>query len=70
MFNALVVEKDEDGQTSASVQRISEADLPQAEVTVSDHGKQKTFSLDKWFYTARLGGCLVSYQLEGPGRQS
>lgn len=34
MFNALVVEKDEDGKTSAGVQRISEADLPQAEVTV------------------------------------
>jgi acrylyl-CoA reductase (NADPH) len=35
MFNALVVEKDEDGKTSAGVQRISEADLPQAEVTVA-----------------------------------
>jgi acrylyl-CoA reductase (NADPH) len=35
MFNALVVEKDEDGKTSAAVQRISEADLPQAEVTVA-----------------------------------
>ena len=35
MFNALVVEKDEDGKTSASVQRISEADLPEAEVTVA-----------------------------------
>ena len=35
MFNALVVEKDEDGKTSAAVQQISEADLPQAEVTVA-----------------------------------
>jgi acrylyl-CoA reductase (NADPH) len=35
MFNALVVEKDEDGKTRAAVQRISEADLPQAEVTVA-----------------------------------
>jgi hypothetical protein len=35
MFNALVVEKDEDGKTSAAVQRISEADLPEAEVTVA-----------------------------------
>ena len=35
MFNALVVEKDEDGKTSASVQRISEADLPEADVTVA-----------------------------------
>lgn len=35
MFNALVVEKDEDGKTSASVQRITEADLPNAEVTVA-----------------------------------
>ena len=35
MFNALVVEKDEDGKTHAAVQRISEADLPQAEVTVA-----------------------------------
>lgn len=35
MFNALVVDKDEDGKTSAAVQQISEADLPQAEVTVA-----------------------------------
>ncbi|WP_375571336.1 acryloyl-CoA reductase [Seohaeicola saemankumensis] len=35
MFNALVVEKDEDGKTSASVQRISEANLPEADVTVA-----------------------------------
>lgn len=35
MFNALVVEKDEDGKTSAAVQRISEADLPETEVTVA-----------------------------------
>ncbi|MFU8882060.1 MAG: acryloyl-CoA reductase [Rhodobacterales bacterium] len=35
MFNALVVNKDEDGKTSAAVQQISEADLPQAEVTVA-----------------------------------
>ena len=35
MFNALVVEKDEDGKTSAAVQQISEADLPEAEVTVA-----------------------------------
>jgi len=35
MFNALIVEKDEDGKTSAGVQRISEADLPDAEVTVA-----------------------------------
>ena len=35
MFKALVVEKDEDGKTSAAVQQISEADLPEAEVTVA-----------------------------------
>jgi acrylyl-CoA reductase (NADPH) len=35
MFNALVVDKDEDGKTSAAVQQISEADLPRAEVTVA-----------------------------------
>ena len=35
MFNALVVEKDEDGKTHAAVQKISEADLPEAEVTVA-----------------------------------
>lgn len=59
------------GQHWVTIVKITpNADLTQAEVTVSDHGKQKTFSLDKWFYTARLGGCLVSYQLEGPGRQS
>jgi acrylyl-CoA reductase (NADPH) len=35
MFNALLVEKDEDGKTSAAVQQISLSDLPQAEVTVA-----------------------------------
>jgi acrylyl-CoA reductase (NADPH) len=35
MFNALVVEKDEDGKTHAAVQQISVADLPEAEVTVA-----------------------------------
>ncbi len=36
MFNALVVEKDEEsGKTSAAVRQISEADLPEAEVTVA-----------------------------------
>ena len=34
-FNALIVEKDEDGKTSASVQQISLSDLPDAEVTVA-----------------------------------
>jgi acrylyl-CoA reductase (NADPH) len=35
-FNALVVEKDEaSGQTSAAVKTLTEADLPQAEVTVA-----------------------------------
>lgn len=36
MFNALVVEKDEDsGKTSAAVKQLSEDDLPHAEVTVA-----------------------------------
>ena len=34
-FNALVVEKNEDGKTSASVQSITEAQLPEGEVLVS-----------------------------------
>ncbi|MGO4916851.1 acryloyl-CoA reductase [Pseudogemmobacter sp. W21_MBD1_M6] len=34
-FNALIVDKDEDGKTSASVQQITLADLPEAEVTVA-----------------------------------
>ncbi len=34
-FNALVVERDDDGQTSASVQKIGEDRLPDGEVTVS-----------------------------------
>ena len=35
-FNALVVEKDEDsGKTSAAIKQISEADLPEGEVTVA-----------------------------------
>ena len=34
MFNALVVEKNEDGKTSASVQSIDEAQLPQGDVTI------------------------------------
>ena len=34
-FNALVVERDDDGQTSASVQRIEEDRLPDGDVTVS-----------------------------------
>lgn len=34
-FNALVVEKDEDGKTSAAVQQISESDLPEGNVTVA-----------------------------------
>ena len=35
MFNALVVEKDEDGKTRAAVKQIGEDDLPEAEVTVA-----------------------------------
>ena len=35
MFNALVVEKDEDGKTSAAVQQISETDLPEGDVVVA-----------------------------------
>ncbi|MCD1624711.1 MAG: acryloyl-CoA reductase [Paracoccaceae bacterium] len=35
MFKALVVEKDEDGKTSAAVKQLGEADLPDAEVTVA-----------------------------------
>lgn len=35
MFNALVVNKDEDGKTSAAVEQISEQDLPQGDVTVA-----------------------------------
>ncbi len=36
MFNALIVEKDEEtGKTAAAVQQISDADLPDAEVTVA-----------------------------------
>jgi len=35
MFKALVVEKDEDGKTSASVQHLSEDSLPNGEVTVA-----------------------------------
>ncbi len=34
-FNALVVEKDEDGKTHAAVKQLTEADLPEAEVTVA-----------------------------------
>lgn len=34
MFNALVVEKDEDGKTHAGVQEVDEGRLPQGEVTV------------------------------------
>ncbi len=35
MFNALIVEKDEEGKTSAAVQEISEDRLPEGEVTVA-----------------------------------
>jgi len=35
MFNALVVEKDDDGKTSASVQQIGEDRLPEGDVTVA-----------------------------------
>lgn len=35
MFNALVVEKNEEGKTSASVQQISEDQLPSGDVTVA-----------------------------------
>ncbi len=35
MFNALVVEKDDDGKTHASVQQIGEDRLPEGEVTVA-----------------------------------
>ena len=34
-FNALIVEKNDEGKTSASVQQISEAQLPEADVTVA-----------------------------------
>jgi acrylyl-CoA reductase (NADPH) len=35
MFNALLVEKDEDGKTSASVTQLSDSDLPAGDVTVA-----------------------------------
>ena len=35
MFNALIVDKDDEGKTHAAVKQISEADLPEAEVTVA-----------------------------------
>jgi acrylyl-CoA reductase (NADPH) len=35
MFNALIVDKDEDGKTHAEVKQITDADLPEAEVTVA-----------------------------------
>lgn len=35
MFNALVVDKNDDGKTHAAVKQISESDLPDAEVTVA-----------------------------------
>ena len=35
MFNALVVEKDDEGKTSAAVQQISEDQLPEGDVTVA-----------------------------------
>ncbi len=35
MFNALVVERDEEGKTSASVQHLDDSRLPEGEVTVS-----------------------------------
>ncbi len=34
-FNALIVEKDEDGKTSAAVQQIEESRLPEGDVTVA-----------------------------------
>ncbi len=39
-------------------------DQTQAVVRVSDHGKEKDFSLDEWFYTARMGGAFVRYNLD------
>lgn len=35
MFNALLVEKDEDGKTSASVRQVADDDLPEGDVTVA-----------------------------------
>ena len=35
MFKALVVEKDDDGKTSASVQDVAEDRLPEGDVTVA-----------------------------------
>ena len=35
MFNALIVEKNEEGKTSASVQSISEDRLPEGDVTIA-----------------------------------
>lgn len=43
-------------------------DFTQAEVTVSDHGRKKNISLDKWFYTSRIGGAFVAYKLAGRDR--
>jgi acrylyl-CoA reductase (NADPH) len=34
-FNALIVDKDEDGKTHAAVKAITQADMPQSEVTVA-----------------------------------
>ncbi|MDI9497966.1 MAG: hypothetical protein QM270_05700 [Bacillota bacterium] len=36
-------------------------DESQAEVRVADAGVEKTFSLDRWFYTSRLGGGFVRF---------
>lgn len=41
------------------------SDLTQAVVTVSDHGREKSFSLDEWFYSTRVGGAFISYHLLG-----
>ncbi|MDF1854186.1 oxidoreductase [Pseudooceanicola sp.] len=35
MFNALVLEQDDDGKASAQIKQLSESDLPEAEVTVA-----------------------------------
>lgn len=43
----------------------SSSDGSQAQITVADHGSRKVFSLDRWFYTSRLGGAFIIFTDQG-----
>ena len=57
MFRALVLEKDAEGQASASLQELDDARLPEGEVTVAV--RYSTLNYKDGLCLSPSGGCLL-----------